>query len=106
MEMLACLVLAGYLAHCVADIFDSTKAIRQRKGEVPNAFEITLTAIFVVAYIAVVVEFADEAIAVTEGAIGDLNIWKWMGLFVVFGLCGQIIRSIGIAVVTASHAPR
>jgi hypothetical protein len=106
MEPVAVVALAAYLAYCVGDIFDSTRTIRQKKEEAPSFIQSTLLSIVFIAYLAIVIEYADEAIAITENVIGDLNIWKWAGLFVAVAVLGLIIRSIGVAILTASHVQR
>lgn len=106
MEPVAVVAMAGYLAYCVADIFDSTRIGRQKKEEAPSFIQTTLISIVFIAYLGIVIEYADEAIAVTENVIGDLNTWKWAGLFVAVAVLGVIIRSIGVAILTASHVQR
>jgi hypothetical protein len=102
-EGFLCIVLAGMVATGIADVFDF-----RVRGNLPadgraNTLAIGIAAIAMIAYLALVMEYAEEALTALEGLIGEMTPWKWVGLFCVTFIATKLVSGLSVLALSRSR---
>lgn len=101
-EWFLCIVLAGMVAAAIADVFDFRVSRNLPADGRSNALAIGIAAVAIIAYLALVIEYAEEALTALEGVIGEMTPWKWVGLFCVTFIATKLVSGLGVLALSRS----